>query len=637
MMVLEPLTSESLPDSVVNQYRLLAIAAHFRLPEALDKASLARLHRLHESLAGEIAGIGLPISSRHNLLMHVHRNAMQAGQRIDYPPLTLSGAVGLLRNPQLWTHSQDRISAASTILETYQETMTAAELIEPAFYRSPVMRFVRKTVWQELDNALANNLTRFIAPNLTRLYQLIAEYVDYLALRPVLWPQALKLISKFQGGITTAAYYLVRQSDNQSELVYQLLDDMERLLHYKITGLSHNDVFQLSTSSVARDSRASAPNVDAHRPVARQLPWKRDAGYEHTEFDLVTDEGDYLHTSTIYDLRSELDADEAAILLFVSRKWLYSSVIAGSSGNPQFRRLCPTDRLTRYADPMWRILQSGNERFLVRGKEFAWMFEEIIGPTMEGALDNVTKLIFLDSQTGLPLHLAYDRSDDRFLIDHYSVAYTHSSHIYGLISTRSLPMGGRALLIDGSTSASRALTNVLPELQGIARTLSERFQVEGPYARREATLLQGEQVGVFHYSGHMERLSSESRWNLMLRDGIAAPGEILGRIGDHTELVSLFSCYSAAQGGDGYDPIGLSALIAAVGARNFIGCLWAIPDKVAASIAKRLYREWVGGASVPEAMRRAALEWRDWSPGVWGSVVCYGSHKSVIPDRLECQ
>ena len=511
--------------------------------------------------------------------------------------------------------------------------MTEAELADPTLYRSPAMRSIRKMVWQELDRSLANNLTRFIAPNLSQLHHLIGEYVDYLALRVVLWPQAIRLISKFQGGITTAAYYLVRQGDDQPESAYLLLDDMELLLHYKTTGQSYDEASPRSTSSVPPDSLAPSQYIDSNRPVVRQIPWQRDVGYEHTEFDLITDEGDYVNTSTIFELQDRLNVDEAVILLFVSRKWLYSAAAVGPSGKLRLRRLCSTDHLTRRADRMWHLLQSGNERFLVTGREFAWIYEEIIAPSTEGMLSDVRKLVVLDSQTGLPVHLAYDRSGDRFLIEDCSVAYAHSAQLYGLTSDRPVPMADHALLIDGSTSASRALINIPSELRAVANTLGKRFQVEGPYSERGGTLGQGEQVGVFHYSGHMEQLSSQSRWNLMLRDGFVAPGEILGRIGNHTEIVSLFSCYSAAQGGVGYDPIGFSVLIAAVGARNFIGCLWAIPDKVAALIAESLFREWVGGASVPEAVRHAALEWRNWSPGVWGSVVCYGNHKSVIASR----
>ena len=99
MMVLEPPISEVLPDSVMNGYRALAAVAHFKFPEAVDESSVARLH---ESLAHEIAGSGLRTNIKHNLLREVHRNAMQAGQMIDHPPLILAGAVGLLRHPRLW-------------------------------------------------------------------------------------------------------------------------------------------------------------------------------------------------------------------------------------------------------------------------------------------------------------------------------------------------------------------------------------------------------------------------------------------------------------------------------------------------------------------------------------------------------
>jgi CHAT domain-containing protein len=55
--------------------------------------------------------------------------------------------------------------------------------------------------------------------------------------------------------------------------------------------------------------------------------------------------------------------------------------------------------------------------------------------------------------------------------------------------------------------------------------------------------------------------------------------------------VSLISCFSADQQGDRPEFLGLSALLAAAGIKNFIGCLWAIPDNAAAAIARSMYRK----------------------------------------------
>ena len=631
-MVHEPSATAPLPEEVLAEYRILSVAAAEN-SDSSDPIPSTQLAKIHSSLCEAIKRLALSRGERHQLLGEVHYIAMQAGIRWSQRNAIEEGATALLKQPRLNYRQADRVRASLTLMSLWSEEIRQLGPWAPEVtnsYNSPQFRAVRKFIMEYMEDLFKHRLVRFMASSLHQLYPLVASYVDYLSERPATKRQAAQIISIFQGGLTSAAYGLRGDPGLRPGDFDFFAFELDNLLHYQSleahAGQDESaapDGVPLSGITGGRQDR------DADMPVGgTEIDNYR--SYSGLSFQNLAVDEDFPLPASITDLYIELEQSEAVITFFASEQWIYAGAICGKLKKVLLERVCDRSEVSHRSRALSAQLRSGVERFLLDRIELAWLRELLVGPIVTMLPKSIERIVLIAPQFNLPLHLAYDASCGRYLLEDYCITYAHSAHLYrgALKSRRS--SSGKALIVDGSTGGATTLKNVEGELAAVRRALQQKFQVDGPVRLRDDVLRPRQKVTVLHYAGHMDTMTSGTSWNLRLSDGRVSPGELLSNVDENAEIVSFFSCFSADQLGGGVEPIGISAILAAAGVRTFIGCEWAIPDQVAAAIAADLYSAWsTESLSLPEATRRAMLKWRTWPPAVWGSVVCYGPFRDA--------
>ena len=626
-MAHEPSTAAPLPEKFLTKYRILSVAAAGN-SDGTDPAPSTPLVKIHSSLRGIVKELVLSRGERHHLLAEVHYLTLQAGIRWNQGSAIEEGAAALLKQPRFNHREADRVRASLALMSLWNEEIRqlgphAPEV--PNSYNSPQFREVRKFIWEYLESLFKHRLVRFMASSLHQFYPLIASYVDYLSERSVTKRQAARIISVFQGGLTSVAYGLRDDEGLRPGDFDFFAFELDNLLHYQ----------SLESDAGQEEGTASAgvmlPEIKDDRKIRDSdipvggIEVEDDRSYSGLSFQSTAVDEDFPLPASITDLYTELEHSEAVITFFASEQWIYAGAICGELKKILLERVCDRTEVTRRSLALSSQLRSGVERFLLDRSELAWLHELLVGPAVAMLPKSIERIVLIAPQLHLPLHLSYDESRSKYLLEDYCITYAHSVHLYReALKSRRMP-SGKALIVDGSKGGANTLKNVERELATVRRALQQKFQVDGPVQLRGDVLRPRQKVTALHYAGHMDTMKSGTSWNLRLSDGRVSPGELLGNVDRNAEIVSLFSCFSADQLGGGVEPIGISAVLAAAGVRTFIGCQWAIPDQVAAAIAADLYSVWSRESlSFPEATRRAMLKWRTWPPAVWGSVVCYG-------------
>lgn len=626
-MAHEPSTATPLPQEVLAKYRILSVAAAENSGGA-DSILSAPLAEIHSSLCEAIKGLVLSRGERHHLLAEVHYITMQAGIRWNQRKPLKEGAAALFKQPRFNHRQADRVRASLALMSLWNEEIRqlgprASEVSDS--YNSPQFRAVRKFILGYMEDLFKHRLVRFMASSLHQFYPLIASYVDYLSERPETKRQAARLISVFQGGLTSVAYGLRDDQGLRPGDFDFFAFELDNLLHYQSLDIEASQEEAAIPDGIPYPGiRHGRQNRDADIAVGR-MEVEDYRSYSGLSFQNTAVDEDFPLPASIIDLHAELEHSEAVITFFASEQWVYAGAICGKLKKIFLERVCDRSEVIRRSISLSAHLRSGVERFLLDRSELAWLHEFLVGPAVAMLPKSIERIVFIAPQLHLPLHLSYDDSRGRYLLEDYCITYAHSAHLYREALKSRRTSSGRALIVDGSTGGANTLKNVEGELAVVRRALQQKFQVDGPVQLRDDVLRPRQKVTVLHYAGHMDTMESGTSWNLRLSDGRVSPGELLGNVDRSAEIVSLFSCFSADQLGGSLEPIGISVILAAAGVRTFIGCQWAIPDQVAAAIAADLYSAWSKESlSLPDATRKAMLRWRTWPPAVWGSVVCYG-------------
>lgn len=609
---LEPSVADELPPEILEKYAILA-RLHYGLES--DIPPFAEPSDLHDDLCDLIDRTDLTPSTRHIVLSEIHYLTMRAGARLGKPNAAITGASALFDEPRYSSELADQTDALRIMLATLGSFQGAAPIDA-----TETLAKVSDFIWNSLRMIYRNNIIRFVAVGLARVYPLLAAYVDHLLAAQDLESKAMDLIFAFQGALTTVTLNLLDAEHPADERWAEfIIDELDGLLRGQAVGSSADDVNNESglSSDLERGQYADSISLT-------ELP-SPPRGYEERNFILeeVHEETPNIAPPTIDSVRGSLDRQTALVYIFASRQNIYGGHVTPHS-EPAIRRLCDFNQFERRSLELTKWLHRGNERFLVEPDDFRWIHELIMSPLLADLPDSVRSIVFHAPQVRLPLHLAYD--GDRFLLDNYAVTYSHSADARWQSSPDLLDAGSEALLFDGS----HALHFAAGELDSIAAALEAQFHVTR-YAHRRQVVAAPSQARVIHYAGHMSSRLGDRRWSLQLEDSEVTPSELLGCVGRQTQLVSLFSCYSADQIGTTPTPIGISTLLRGVGVQNVVGCLWPIPDEIASRIATWLYRGCMEDSlSIAESLRRAMLQERSWPPGVWGSVVCYGHPGSTL-------
>jgi CHAT domain-containing protein len=137
--------------------------------------------------------------------------------------------------------------------------------------------------------------------------------------------------------------------------------------------------------------------------------------------------------------------------------------------------------------------------------------------------------------------------------------------------------------------------------------------------------------GIIHIAAHAEA----NRANPLESAVILSPGpegsklvaRTIAEVPLSAELVMLSACRtSGARAYAGEGLVGLAWAFLHAGSRSVIAGLWDVADESTATLVDRLYAELVGGASAPEALRRAKLHLKQTGyakPYYWGPFQCY--------------
>ena len=102
--------------------------------------------------------------------------------------------------------------------------------------------------------------------------------------------------------------------------------------------------------------------------------------------------------------------------------------------------------------------------------------------------------------------------------------------------------------------------------------------------------------------------ANQARDSTGAEDGILTAEEVASLNLDGVELVVLSACETGRGGAvTGQGVLGLRRALEIAGARTVVMSLWQVPDREARRWMTTMYAEWLDGAPVAEAARRASL------------------------------
>ncbi|MEU1890399.1 CHAT domain-containing protein [Streptomyces pristinaespiralis] len=230
----------------------------------------------------------------------------------------------------------------------------------------------------------------------------------------------------------------------------------------------------------------------------------------------------------------------------------------------------------------------------------------------------------------LPLHAAGHHGEPgRSVLDTVVSSYTPSLRALRLARERSVPEGGRMLLVAMTRTPGQA---PLPNVASERALLQELFGESGCTVLDESKAL-GERVlaelrthQYAHFSCHgTQNLNAPSRAGLLLSDGMLSVTDLLAaRL--ETDLAFLSACKTATGGVWLSDEmITLAAALHHAGCRHVIATLWSVYDPAAAFVSDHVYRELKrdGGLdtdAAAHALHSAVVRLRDRHPdrpSVW--------------------
>ena len=225
-LFLTPSTDAELPAEVLEKY---AILARLYLAGNVDEdaPSAQDISDLHNDLCALVDGIELSQGSRHHLLAEIHYRTMKAGINYGQPDAIRTGSGALFEQPRNSQAQDDQTEAARIILLTLQNSQQM-----PANSHSEILAKIKEFIWHSLRMIFRNNVIRFVAVGVNRIFPLLATYVDYLLAAPGSEAEALELIFTYQGALTRVALNFSRrihpQDQDWPELIIDELDSLLR-------------------------------------------------------------------------------------------------------------------------------------------------------------------------------------------------------------------------------------------------------------------------------------------------------------------------------------------------------------------------------------------------------------------------
>jgi hypothetical protein len=155
-----------------------------------------------------------------------------------------------------------------------------------------------------------------------------------------------------------------------------------------------------------------------------------DRSYSGLSFQSTAVDEDFPLPASITDLHTELGHSEAVITFFASEQWIYAGAICGEQKKILLERVCDRTEVNHRSLALSSQLRSGVERFLLDRSELAWLYELLVGPAVAMLPKSIERIVLIAPQLHLPLHLSYDESRGKYLLEDYCITYAHSVHLY---------------------------------------------------------------------------------------------------------------------------------------------------------------------------------------------------------------
>jgi CHAT domain-containing protein len=199
-------------------------------------------------------------------------------------------------------------------------------------------------------------------------------------------------------------------------------------------------------------------------------------------------------------------------------------------------------------------------------------------------------------------------SNDKYLIEKYSISYSFGSVIRQLSTTRST----KESIIAGGVSESRFNRSPLPgvklEVEGISKVFPKTKILLNSGFSSEALIEKTTDSSIVHFASHGQFSSDPTKTYILAWDGkinLNIMEKIVQQRTKPIDLLFLSACESAK--GDDRSTLGISGTVVRGGAKSAIATLWAVDDESISKMAIDFYKALKSGKNKSEALREAQL------------------------------
>ncbi len=228
----------------------------------------------------------------------------------------------------------------------------------------------------------------------------------------------------------------------------------------------------------------------------------------------------------------------------------------------------------------------------------------------------------------VPFHALYDGST--FVLDRQTLSYAPSAAVFCLCATRLNRESAAAAVF--AAPDDRA-PHILDEGEAVARLIPGAKAFLGASATLSNWTAESSTRQVLHLATHgLFREDNPLFSSLRLSDGRLCLYDLY-RMRLSAALVTLSGCATGAHEAEGGDEVvGLTRGLLIAGARAAQVALWEVDDQAALDYMRTFYRRLLGGHSMAEAGRQAALEVRRATPHpfYWAPFILHGDAKKTL-------
>lgn len=264
----------------------------------------------------------------------------------------------------------------------------------------------------------------------------------------------------------------------------------------------------------------------------------------------------------------------------------------------------------------------------------AWLYDKLIRPLTPKIRRRTLVIVPHAVLHYLPFAALWDGAKKQYLVQQYTVSYSPSASVLGLVIDKSPAVSPRLLALgnpDGSLPYAAA------EVDSVGRLFNTAVSV-GQAATETALRARVQSADIVHLAAHgafNETNPLFSRIELAgdsINDGLLEAREIFELRLPRGALVVLSACNTAmGRVGEGEEIVGLTRAFMYAGASSVISTLWSIDDVSSAALLTEFFRSRRAAAGTAEALRNAQVRVLDdpkWShPYFWAAFSLTGNFK----------